>query len=207
MQRLKDTAIADKIPELGHGGKATKNYLIKYAENTRSGRAIVEIGPFIGSSTAYLAIGAGAKNQIHSYDLWLADPGYVKKARTQLGIDLKPGSDIYPIWCKNIKPWNTNIYPHKEDIAKAFWIPKLPIGLYVDDAGHDITHIDRMASEFMRYFIPGETIIIMMDYFFYETHEDALYLTQKNYFENNKRFTFIERCKSPSRAAIFRYTP
>lgn len=207
MQLSNAMAIADKIPELGHGGKATKNYLVKYAQATRLGRAIIDIGPFLGSTTAYLAIGAGSKNQIHSYDLWIADEGYTRKAKTQLGIELKQGSNLYSLWCKNIKPWNTNIYPHKEDIGKAFWLPKLPIGLYVDDAGQAASHIERLSHEFARYFVPGETILIMMDYFFYETHHDERYLTQKIFFERDHRFKFVERCKSPSRAAIFRYNP
>ena len=76
--------IAGSIPDLGRGGASVKNELTLAAFAVKNNRIIIDIAPYMGSTTAYIGLGAymsGNNVKIYSYDLWIADKHYVKKQK------------------------------------------------------------------------------------------------------------------------------
>ena len=210
--------IADKIPCLGCGGKAVKNDLIYYASEVKDGMAIVETGPWHGSATAYILIGLnGKQNKVYCYDLWKIDEVFKKRAQHHHGIQYRKGQNLLPIFMKNIKPFdNGNIIPIRENVLDIKWSGD-PIGLVVDDISSGKLKFDHTMKEFSKGFVSGETIIFLMDHFFYESRKNPdkfpFYHYQKKIMElNDKVFTFIKRPEygagrghRKSKCGIYRY--
>jgi hypothetical protein len=211
MQQLYDTTIkrliahADKIPSLGGGGKGIKKYLIKYASQVKRDRSIIELGPWLGSATAYICIGiilGGHDYDYHVWDKWEMVEPFISRAKLKHGIDFKNSDDIYNLFYKNIQLFGVYINVHRESILDIKWNNNKKIGLYIDDIGSLKNQVDYKMKMLTPAFIPGETILFMMDYYFYETHPKNQY--QKQFFDkNNDVFKFIER--AGQKCAIFRY--
>ncbi len=209
MQKNELISHADKIPSLGNGGKVIRDYLIKYAQAVKPNRSIVEVGSWLGSATGFLCAGSilGHGNLIHAYDLWKASPVYVKRAERFHDIKFAVNQDLLPVFLKNTKQFSKYIVPHKGSIVDACYQGE-DIGLAVFDMGQGKLHTDAALRVFEDSFIPGETIIFFMDYYFYETHcDDRIYRYQLDFANLNEKIgtlEFIERPKK-SRTAIFRY--
>src|SRR5512143_3534858 len=117
---------AESIPELGGGGKVIGKRLIKAASSVRAGRSVIDIGPWLGSTTAFLALGimqSGADVEIHSYDIWtIKDALYQKKAAKYNGLHFEIGRNILPDWRNNVRQFPVKIIPHKTDIVDADYV-------------------------------------------------------------------------------------
>src|SRR5262245_66502353 len=91
--------LADQIPSMG--GATIGAFLRLLARQAAAGSAIVEVGTWLGSGTARLALGVRdrgpeASLDIHCYDAWLATRDEAAEARTQTGIVLGPHEDTLP---------------------------------------------------------------------------------------------------------------
>lgn len=194
--------VADRIPDLGHGGHDVGETLIRLAKAVPDGQAIVDIAPWLGSTTAYLALGviqAGTWNTIHAFDLWEASPDYVKKARKYNGLDLEPGQNLLPLWNQNMRPFNVAVRPHRGDIQKARWTDG-PIGLIVDDISNTAELISSTMMEFAPHLVPGGKLVLM-DWGF---HEERDFPHQRKWMDRNgAAFKMVERCPEPGKAAVF----
>ncbi len=205
-------AEANKIPELGHGGKSTKSYLYSYAQRVPENGIIIDVGPFLGSTTGYLMAGlmdAGRRARIFSFDKWEADAGYCEKAKNHLGLTLREGSSLLPLFLKNVRriPFPSgDLSTVKGDIFKTTWDKDLKISLAVFDPGNGRATTEALMRTFSPAFIPGKTIIFFMDFYFYETHTPADFNYQHLLVDKNAvAFEFVERCSEPSRCAIYRW--
>jgi len=198
---------AGKIPSLGDGGFQIRGHLIRYVLKTRENYAIIEIGPWLGSATAYICIGilaAHSGREYHVYDKWEAVEPYLSRAKKFNGLNFNKPDSIYETFCGNVDIFGVDIVKHRQDILTIKWDVNKKIGLYVDDFGSRKEYFNYKMETFLPAFIPGQTILMMMDYFFYETHKDEDHKNQKKYFESNKdKFEFIER--AGKRCAIFKY--
>lgn len=144
-------------------------YLRGVAATVKPPLSIVEIGPWLGANTAQMAHGTVDQAQpatIHAYDLFKARSDEVRKAAA-LGIEIREGEDTRPLVRKLIAPFGGKVELHKGDIMDITWDGS-PIGLYVDDAAKTPTHFYNMMRTFAPSFIPGETIVVLMDYRFWE---------------------------------------
>lgn len=198
--------LARKIPCLGNGGRGIQEYLMDFAKICPKGTAILETGSWLGSATAFLAIGAGKKNKIHCYDIWRNNKKWKNKAKKYHKLSMKNPDDIYNEFIKNIKPFQARIRRHRTNVLNMKWNKMFGnIGLVVDDACCGKDRTDNLFKTLEKYFIPKETIIFLMDYYFYEIKEEKYYHYQKDFMEENKNvFNFICRPEN-SRTAIFRY--
>lgn len=194
--------LADKIPTLGFGGNTIKDSLVELVSEVQDNTAIIDIGPWLGSTTAYLSVGIHKykkKNiEIHCYDKWLIDNAYITKMK-KYRMDLKKDSDALPLFMRNLVPFNTTIIPHKRDLKaiKSYDGPR--ISLLIDDICNGKKMTDKMFELFLPSLIPG-SMVVMMDYFHFqlppEKYRDPLYSYQKRVMEMNEDvFTPVGRLK------------
>lgn len=144
-------------------------YLRDVAATLDAPQCIVEIGPWLGANTAQMGAGTVGQDRpapIHAYDLFQARSDEVRKAAA-LGIEIAEGEDTRPLVRKLIEPFGGDVRLHKGDIMDITW-DGAPVGLYVDDAAKTPTHFYNMMATFAPSFVPGETIVVLMDYRFWE---------------------------------------
>jgi hypothetical protein len=202
---------AHKIPDLGKGGKTIKEYLTLSGVAAESGTSIIDIGPFMGSTTSYLALGCNiSKNDIelHAIDVWLADKDYVERSKIHLDFELQEGEDIKFIWEKNISPFCSEtfqIFGHKKSILDFRYESKRPISVYVDDICNNKEKHDYSIKTFSPFFIPNRTVLYLMDYFFYERKPSASLKYQRIFMDLNSHvFLNVGRC-GRTHTAVFIY--
>ena len=181
--------------------------LHKYASNIKSDECIVEVGSWFGAGSYALCQGAisGRKyNDIHLYDQWTARKTEIDKA-LKFGIKLKDNENLLSYVQKNLSEFNKaldiNYYRSKIQSIKKFSGNK--IGLYVDDASKRKDNFDHVMKIFKPHFSKG-AIIILMDFFYYETRNDNGLRYQANYMTDNSEFEFVKRIPE-SFAAVYRY--
>lgn len=145
-------------PELG-------TFLEEAAANVRPPQCIVEVGPWLGANTARMARGTTAHKApatVHAFDLFCARSDEVRKAAAA-GLELRQGGDTRPLVHRLIESYGGDVVLHKSDIMDIEW-GGTPIGLYVDDAAKTPTHFFNVMMTFAPCFVPGGTIIVLMDY-------------------------------------------
>lgn len=150
------------------GGYDIGPYLEGVAADVQAPHCIVEIGPWLGANTARMAHGTVGQPEpavVHAYDLFMARSDEVRKAAS-LGLDIGLGDDTRPLVEKLIAPFGGEVKLHKGDILDIEW-DGTPIGLYVDDAAKTPTYFYNMMRVFAPSFVPGETIVVLMDYGFW----------------------------------------
>lgn len=200
---------AENVPSLGSGGITIKELLLKHASALSDGDVIIDIGSYLGSTTAFLAAGLlsrDIKATIHCYDPWEVDEPLRRKMQYHNGLRFNVGDDLLPVFNAYLEPFNkVQIIRHKQSILDARWHgPK--IRLVVDDICSRKDKNDHLMQTFGKYFIPGETIIVRLDYFFYETKPESVFSYEKRFMEHNRKvFEFIQRGPMVSRAAVFKY--
>lgn len=176
--------------------------LTELAAKVPAGQAIVDIAPWLGSTSAYLALGiirAGNINPLYAIDLWVASDDYVKKAAKYNGLTLTPGEDLRDRYLRNMRPFAVKIHTLQGDVREIkSW--KGPIGLLVDD----ISNTEELIRSTMKTFAPALVTggyLVLMDWGF---HEARNFPYQKRFMDRNGgAFKMVERLPEPSKAAIF----
>ena len=197
---------ARKLPS--QGGAEIGAWLEKYASEVPKGSAIVELGCWLGAGTAFLAIGANQSGaSIYVYDRFKAGADEVVKAR-KFGVDLIEGQDTLPLvkgYLATYRPVEPiRIHLERCNLKNVTWLRK-SIGLYVDDATKVEPLWLQAMETFKPYFIPGETILVLMDYHFDEKAGDK-YAAQKRYMtEHGDEFEIIGDRLNGTTTAVFRY--
>jgi len=177
-----------------------------------SGRGLaVEIGCWLGASTAALGEGLASAGYsprlLHCYDRWRADHGEVEKARRR-GIDIEADQDLTPLFVENVLPYYSYIEPHRGEAQKAKWIDE-PIEIFILDAAKCDRPLRHVLREFGPSWIPGVTIVGLMDYWFY-LHKKTVptrcrYKAQRRFVTNcGNAFTPLWDMEAEG-PAIFRY--
>lgn len=192
---------ADAIPELGHGGRVIADVLMSLAAKVRPGESIVDIGPYLGSTTAYLALGAPAGTPIHAYDAWNANICDLHaKAKQYHGMTIP--DDFLPIYLKNIEPFSANVITHRCDMMDFAWSDG-PIGLLVDDFGADPAHTEAKMRAIEPHLVPGSKLVLM-DFFWYEHKKDPVFAGLRDYiFKRRGHYEFVQRAGKV--AAVFEF--
>ena len=193
---------AARLPS--QGGVEIGAWLERYAAGVPIGSAIVEVGCWLGAGTAYLALGAMRHGtEIHVYDRWRVVGDEPEKA-LRWGIELREHEDTLPLVKNLLAPFPALIRYHKGDVRQARWANR-PIGLYVDDATKVEPIWAHATRTFFPSFIPGETILVLMDYHFDEK-AGPKYGAQKRWMAaQEKRFELIEERMGGTTSAVFRY--
>ena len=190
---------AESFPSMG--GREIGGRLECLAAAVPAGQAIVEVGSWLGSGTAHLALGANYSGApIHCFDRWRANEEEAKKAR-EFGIPLERGQDTLPWVEERLEPFGAEIHYHKGRLLDADW-RVTPIGLYVDDASKSPQLWRKAARTFLPY-VPVGGFLVLMDYFFFEKR-GARYKAQYRWMATRQdQFRLVEDHVGGTTTAIF----
>jgi hypothetical protein len=139
------------------GALKIADLLRQYAAQVPTGKAIVEVGSWLGAGTYELA--AASNTVLHVYDYFKARGSEITKAAA-FGIELAPEEDTLPMVKAYLKPFGSRVVFHKGAIHRAKYNGP-PIGLYVDDASKSLWK--QVVRIFSPYF-DQDTVLILMDY-------------------------------------------
>ncbi|MCC6947655.1 MAG: hypothetical protein IT539_07800 [Bradyrhizobiaceae bacterium] len=197
--------LAGQFPSMG--GKEIGPFLRKLAREAPSDMAIVEVGSWLGAGTAQLAIGVrerGADQSvtIHTYDRWIATGGEIEKALRKSGLVLSKNQDTLPWVMEKLRPFGARIKFVKRDIAAIDWSGGA-ISVYVDDASKTPAKFHHVLRTFGPSWIPGITVLVLMDYYYWEKTGSEGHKCQKYFIEaHRKHFTHIDDFRRGSNAAF-----
>jgi hypothetical protein len=187
------------------GGRELSKTLIKYASEIQPDLDIVECGCWLGSGTAHLCLGlkqTGRNNKIWCYDRWRATESEVEKAEKQ-GVNLQMGQDTLPLVKTSLEPFGADIEFIQGNIKQKDYNGN-KIGIYIDDVNKSQDKFDHAMAVFEPFFIPQITVLVLMDYFYYEKKPHNCY--QRDWMiANLSRFLYLERPRTDISAAIFLY--
>jgi hypothetical protein len=192
-------------------GDESLSFLFDIAKELEDTGAVVECGSWLGGSIAPVAQAlseADSQIEIHCYDRWEADEVEVAKAAKD-GISLTEGQDTLPIFLDYVDGIYPHIVPHKTDLLEATWTGQ-PISLFIDDASKDPRVFRKVMKTFGPSFVPGETVVVLMDYQIHKTTgseiNKRLRRCQRNFIEaNSESFERIADFENSSGVA-FKYT-
>jgi hypothetical protein len=187
------------------------SYLYNITKELENGGAVVECGSWLGGSIAPVAQALSeldSQIEIHCYDRWRANSIEVSKAAEQ-GVTISEGQDLLPLFKEYVDDIYSNITPHKIDLLKAIWSGD-QISLFIDDASKNPRVFNSVMKMFGPNFIPGETIIVFMDYQTYNKTTSVikkkLRRCQRDFIEaNSDSFEQIADLDDSS-GVVFRYT-
>lgn len=141
-------------------------FLQDYAAGVPEGMCIVEIGPFTGKSTVFLARGAGNSVVIYTYDLWEDNHRPISGSGAQVADSRLESQKLF---YDNIKKCGVNnkVFAAKYDSAKAGkeWPDdSMPIGLVYIDGDHRYPGVKADLNAWIDKIAQGAPIILD-DYF------------------------------------------
>ena len=194
--------VADQIPSAR--GTPIRLLLQTLARSVPVSTAVVEVGSWLGAGTAQLALGlgdgpGGEEVRLHCYDPWRATLRDVRLAASR-GVQLAVGEDLLPRVRRTLAPFDVPITFHQGDLVDEEWHGG-PVSLYVDDTAATPELFIRALRTFGPSWVPGQTIIVLMDARFWRrTGDDRTF--QKQVVDTHRRsFEPIESTDD----AVFRY--
>lgn len=159
---------------LGHAGRVPT--MLSWTERqlyfwlTARGMAgvgdVVDLGCYVGGSTALLAAGhasAGRRSYVHAYDKFETSEALKRRLLYPSGVPQFGGSDILPLARALLGPWSDRIVFHPGRIEDLGWGGN-PIDLLVVDAFKGTTATDRMTADFFPSLLPGYSIVVHQDF-------------------------------------------
>jgi len=182
---------------------------------TGAGTAI-EVGCWLGATSAALLDGlveAGYNKPFWAFDRWRANSAEVRKA-SEYDVSLHIEQDLAPLYQKNV----SSIYPNLNTIKgsipeKLHFYNGEPIEVCLFDAPkrNPVFHDSIRFCE--PYFIPGVTVLGLLDYYFYkrcrgtQNKKDwARFLAPVNFIEKySESFTLMKEFPDNSSCAFFKY--
>lgn len=131
--------------------------------------AVVDLGCFVGGSTARLAAGhqrAGHTGLIHAYDRFGANEAAKEYILYAQGIAPFEGSKTLDLAIDLLTPWTERIALHPGQIEEQIW-DEGPIEILVMDASKSVQTMDAMTRTFFPSLIPGQSLVVQQDYLFW----------------------------------------
>jgi hypothetical protein len=137
--------------------------------------AIVELGAWMGASTAYIAAGirdSGVQTKAHVYDHFKSKPGHIAKVQAfydKEGIDKVPTGPCLETFKDNLGPLNAFIEPHPGEIEVMIWTGG-PIALLVTDAPKRVPAISAVMTALRNPLQPG-SLMAWQDFCHFPSYE------------------------------------
>lgn len=178
--------LAGQIPSMARARMVP--VLQRVAREAPAGTAIVEVGCWLGACTAQIALGLRDRDtagtvRVHCYDRWQANDAEVAKAADE-GVTFSVGEDTLPYVRRTLEPFDVPVAFHKGEIESAGWAGG-PISVYIDDAAKKWPAFYHVLLTFGPHWIPGETIVVLMDYGFWNRTGDRRHRCQQEFIEAN----------------------
>lgn len=127
---------------------------------------IVDLGAFVGGSTARLAAGLGQQHRhvhVHAYDRFTVTDDLKERLLYPAGIAPFDGPDLLPVARDLLAPWSDRISFHKGAIENIGWCGR-PIEVLAVDAFKSVDTMDQMVRDFFPSLIPGRSLVIQQDF-------------------------------------------
>ena len=168
----------------------------------------VELGCWLGATAAALLSGlkdVGYDRPFYCYDRWTANESEVKKAHEQ-GTEISINENLLPLFLKNVD--YDNIRAYRGSIFQIIHnYPGDPIEFCLFDAPKRSNIFNEAVEVLSPYWIPGVTVLGLMDYYFYEHRKDfqrfmAPVQFMKKYKDN---FSIISEWRKESTSVFFKY--
>jgi tetratricopeptide (TPR) repeat protein len=154
-------AAVDIVPSML--SQEEKQYLIWLTSEKFEGwGAIVELGTWLGSSSAALAEGLRRRNwdcKIHSFDMFRWE-SYMSDMAGPL---LETGQDFLPLFLKQTAPYAPWIEPNKADLRNVSWEGG-PIELLFVDSAKTWDLTNSVLKTFGPHLVPGGSRIVLQDF-------------------------------------------
>lgn len=192
------------------------DYIRDLGRNWTGQGVAMEVGCWLGATSAALLEGLveAQYDQLYwAFDRWTANESEVRKAGEQK-VSLKIGQDLRSIFLENTK----SIYPKVHAIRglAPFILNKFngePIEICMFDAPKRNPVFINSIRKLEPYFIPGVTVLGLLDYYFYRRRRDLLKKLDWNRFlapvkfidTYSDHFTKLEEFPDDGSCAFFRY--
>ena len=152
-----------KPGSLGLTTSAEREYYFDIASQCFQGRgAVIDLGSWLGSTTASLARGLAASHlasarscMIDTYDLFTWHSVYDPHAPR--GFWFAHGESFLPLFRANVRPWLKQIRIHQGDLTKATWTG--PVELILNDAAKSWDLAENIWRQFVAQLIEGGFLI------------------------------------------------
>ncbi len=134
---------------------------------TRDRGEVVELGSYVGGSTARLAAGLHDTKKlarVFAFDHFRTDERTKSQVLYRQGIKPFEGEDILPLSKALLSKWQERIVWRPGPIEQSVWEGG-PIELLVMDASKKDMHMDRMAEIFFPHLIPGKSLLVQQDFY------------------------------------------
>lgn len=158
---------AQSVPTMLHPQEQKLYYWLTRNGIGRAG-AVVDLGCFVGGSTARLAQGladAGGNAIIHAFDRFTADPKTKQTFLYDRGVPAFDGENMLPVAQRLLAPWQDHIRLHVGEIQDIGWNPADgPIALMLLDACKRTEWTDYTAETFYPHLIAGQSVISHQDF-------------------------------------------
>jgi hypothetical protein len=139
------------------------------AERYEGWGAVVDLGPWLGSSSAALAEGLRRQNstaRVQSYDLFKWDREYMSAIAAE---DLEPGDDFRPLFMREVGEYASMIDAHKEDVSRLRWSGG-PIEILFVDVAKTWDLTNAVFRGFGHALVPGKSRVVLQDFRHHSTH-------------------------------------
>ena len=147
-----------------------KQYLAWLTANQFEGwGSIVDLGPWLGSSSAALAEGLSrrrAHTRIFSFDLFRWERSYMQAFATT---NLNDGDDFLPVFMREVGDYAAWIEPRKVDLMGYSWNGG-PIEILFIDAAKSWDLANAIFRGFGNHLVPGRSRIVLQDFRYPHTH-------------------------------------
>ena len=147
-----------------------KQYLVWLtAEKFEGWGAIVDLGPWLGSSSAALAEGLksrGKQDKVFSFDLFRWEPSYMGAVAHE---DFQEGYDFLPDFIREIGEYATWIEPQRQDLMNYRWDGG-PIEILFVDAAKTWELTNAILKGFGAHLVPNRSRVVLQDFRYPITH-------------------------------------
>lgn len=148
-----------------------RRYLYWLAKDFYQGQGrIVEVGTWLGGSTACLATGlvdSGSTQPLFCYDNYVWMKGYEPRA---MGIVLPEGGDFHPHFKRFIEARFSNVQSQKAQLSEIVWRGD-PIEVLFLDAPKNKADMISAINAFFPFLIPGFSLVVFQDFFYSPAYE------------------------------------
>lgn len=141
------------------------------AEQVEGWGAVIDLGAWLGSSSAALAEGlrrAGRAITVQAFDrfIWEAEPGHMGSSA---GVRLGGGTDFLPMFLHEVGEYRSSIAPRRADLGSHHW-DEGPIEILFVDAAKSWELANAILRGFAHALVPGKSRVVLQDYRLHEAY-------------------------------------
>lgn len=199
-----------KVPAMSPA--VVHNYLREIGQAWQGKGVAVELGSWLGGTAVPLLEGlvkSGYNRPFYAFDRWQANIRQVGKAEKK-GIKIKDGQNLEQLFLKNTMSVYSNIKSYKGEIIDTIKsYPGEPIEICLFDAPKRDPIFSIAIDALAKYWIPGTTVLGLLDYYFYlrkPKNLQARFIAPVEFIESHKNhFTKIAEWPKSTESVFFRY--